>query len=62
MKEFNQIKYIQQYNKEHYKTFKVNLKIKEYDELDKILKKKNLTKADFLKKAIEDIKKDWDQF
>ena len=58
MKEFNQIKYIQQYNKEHYKTFKVNLKIKEYDELDKILKKKNLTKADFLKKAIEDIKKD----
>lgn len=58
MKEFNQIKYIQQYNKEHYKTFKVNLKIKEYDELDKILKKKKLTKADFLKKAIEDIKKD----
>lgn len=58
MKEFNQIKYIQQYNKEHYKTFKVNLKIKEYDELDKILKKKNLTKADFLKKAIEEIKKD----
>ena len=40
MKDFNQQKYIQQYNKEHYKTFKVDLKISEWNELDKILKKK----------------------
>ena len=56
MKDFNQQKYIQQYNKEHYKTFKVDLKISEWNELDKILKKKKISKADFLRKAIDDLK------
>lgn len=57
MKEFNQAKYIQQYNKEHYKTFKVDLKKDELEKLDKLLKEKGLTKAQFLRDAIEKIKR-----
>lgn len=57
MKEFNQSKYIQEYNKEHYKTFKVDLKIKEFEELEKILKKAKLTKAEFLRQSIKEYKK-----
>ena len=53
MKEFNQVKYIQQYNKEHYKTFKVDLKIEEMEKLEKILKEKGMTKAQFLRDAIK---------
>lgn len=53
---FNQSKYVQGYIKEHYKTFKVNLKVKEMDSLDKLLKKKGITKAEFLRKAIEKLK------
>lgn len=56
MEKFNQQKYIQQYNKEHYKTFKVNLKQKEWDELEAILKQKGLSKAQFLRLAIKDLK------
>ena len=56
MKEFNQSKYIQEYNKEHYKTFKVDLKIKEFEELEKILKKAKLTKAEFLRQSIIEYK------
>lgn len=56
MKEFNQSKYIQEYNKEHYKTFKVDLKIKEFEELEKIIKKAKLTKAQFLRNAIQSFK------
>ena len=54
---FNQNKYIQQYNKEHYKTFKVDLPKKDKEELDGMLKEDNLTKAEFLKRAIEQYKK-----
>lgn len=62
-KEFNQQKYIQQYNKEHYKTFKVDLKKEELDNINMLLKEKNMTKAEFLRlsiKALEtnQIKKD----
>lgn len=56
MEKFNQSKYIQEYNKEHYKTFKVDLKIKEFEELEKILKKAQLTKAQFLRNAIQNFK------
>lgn len=55
--EFNQQKYIQEYNKKHYKTFKVDLKKEEFDELNELLKEKNLTKAKFLRDAIEKLKK-----
>ena len=56
MEKFNQSKYIQEYNKEHYKTFKVDLKIKEFEELEKILKKVKLTKAEFLRQSIIEYK------
>lgn len=55
-KEFNQNKYIQEYNKEHYKTFKVDLKKEELEELNKLLLKCNLTKAQFLRNAIDTLK------
>lgn len=53
---FNQQDYIKEYNKAHYKTFKVDLKITEFEELEKILKKAKLTKAQFLRNAIKDLK------
>lgn len=46
-----------EYNKKHYKPFKVDLKIEELEELEEILKKKGLTKAQFLRNAIKMIKK-----
>lgn len=57
MKEFDQNKYIQQYNKEHYSAFKVDLLKSEKVEIDNILNLKNISKANFLRKAIEEIKK-----
>lgn len=57
MKQFNQLEYQKEYNKEHYKTFKVDLKKEEFEELDKILKEKGLTKAQFLRNAIEQLLK-----
>lgn len=56
MSKFNQVDYIREYNKEHYKMFKVNLKSEEFAELDKLLKKNNLTKAQFLRNAIYTLK------
>lgn len=52
MEKFNQQKYIQEYNKEHYKTFKVDLKKDEYDKLDSYLKSKGISKAQFLRNAM----------
>ena len=49
--------YKRSYNKEHYKTFKVDLKTEEWDEIDTILKQKGITKAQFLRDAIKMIKK-----
>ena len=57
MSKTNQQKYIQQYNKEHYKAFKVDLKVEELEELESILKSKGITKAQFLRNAIKDLKK-----
>lgn len=48
--------YIQEYNRKHYKAFKVDLRIDELEELNGILKKEGLSKADFLRKAILDLK------
>ncbi len=57
MKEkFNQIKYQQEFNKKHYKTFKVDLKKEEMLELENLLKKFNLTKAEFLRNSIKELK------
>lgn len=54
---FNKKEYDLLYKKQNYKKFIVDLKIKDYEELEKLLKEKNLTKAHFLRNAIEDLKK-----
>lgn len=54
---FNQQEYIQEYNKAHYKAFKVDLRIEELEELNELLKKRGLSKAQFLRDAIKEIKK-----
>lgn len=53
---FDEKKYRIQYNKNHYSTFKVDLLKNEKAELDELLKMQNLTKAQFLRNAIEDLK------
>ena len=49
---FNFNKYRQEYNKEHYKTFKVDLRTDEMEQLEEILEKTKLTKAQFLRYCI----------
>ena len=57
MKEkFNQSKYTQNYNKEHYKVFKVDLKKEEHEELENMLKEDKKTKAEFLRESIKKYK------
>lgn len=56
MKTFDQNKYIQEYNKKHYKRFLVDLPIDYYKKLDIYLKKNKLTKSMFLKNIIDKIK------
>lgn len=55
-KEFNQLEYIKEYNKEHYKAFKVDLKKEELDNINKLLKENKMTKADFLRLSIKALK------
>ena len=53
MNKFNQQKYIQKYNKEHYKTFKVDLKLEEFNKLEQYLKDNKISKATFLRQAMK---------
>jgi len=55
MDKFNESKYKQQYSKEHYKKFNVDLKKEEFDFLTKILKEKNITKVQFVRDAIKNL-------
>ena len=55
-KEFNQLEYIKEYNKKHYKAFKVDLKEEELNNINKLLKENNMTKADFLRLSIKALK------
>lgn len=50
---FDENKYRQEFNKKNYKQFKVDLKNDEYERLNKKLEEKQITKATFLRKAIE---------
>ena len=50
-KEFNQLEYIKEFNKKNYKQFKADLKILEKEELNKLLKKHNLSNAEFIRKS-----------
>ena len=52
MAEFNQQKYIQGYNKEHYKSFRVDLKKEEWEKANELLKINNMTKADLVITAL----------
>ena len=56
MEKIKQKKYLQEYKKEHYKAFKVDLKVEELEELEALLQKKGLSKAQFLRNAIKDLK------
>lgn len=53
---FDQKKYNQEYNKTHYKRFVVDLTVEEFEKLEKLLKKKQLSKATFLRDAINNLK------
>lgn len=55
---FDKKKYDREYIKNNYKTFKVDLKNEEYDRLNKKLEEKKITKATFLRKAIEKLEND----
>ena len=59
MSEFNQNKYIQEYRKNKKKQFNVDLNKDESEELEKLLKEKELTKVQFIRNAIEELKKDY---
>ena len=56
-KKFNQKEYIKDFHKKYYSQFKVDLKKEEKEEIDMLLKEKNLTKAQFLRNAVEELKK-----
>ncbi len=59
-KEFNQKEYINNYKKEHYSPVKITLKKDEKVELDRLLKIKGITQTEFLRNAIEQLKKEID--
>lgn len=59
-KEFNQKEYIKNYKKEHYSPVKITLKKDEKLELDRLLKIKGITQTEFLRNAIEQLKKEID--
>lgn len=58
MEKFNQKKYIQNYQNEHYSIFKVKLKKEEKKELDDLLAAVNLNQAQFLRNAIQKFKEE----
>ena len=53
---FDQKAYEQKYKKEHYSAFKVDLKRNEKEELDELLKSAKISKAAFLRNAINDLR------
>ena len=53
----NNIDYIKGYNKEHYVRLQVYLKPDEMEELEKELNRLGLTKSQFIKDAIKELKK-----
>lgn len=53
---FNQSKYITTWQKENKKQFKVSLDLNEFEEADKLLKENNLSKIDFVRLALKNLK------
>lgn len=56
-KKFDKVKYDIAFHKQYYSQFRVDLKKEEMEELDLLLKEKNITKAQFLRNAIEELKR-----
>lgn len=54
---FNQIKYINDYKKKFKARFSTDINKSEMEELEKLLKEKGLSKAQFLRNAIDQLKK-----
>lgn len=55
---FDKKEYDKKYHKEHYKQFKAKLKKQDYDELNELLKEKNMKKPEFIllaKKNLESL-------
>lgn len=50
-KEFNQLDYIKNYDKEHYGKFSAKLKKEELEEINNFLKEKNINKREFVLKG-----------
>ena len=50
---FNQKEYINNYKKENYRTFKVEMQKQEKEHLDSLLKENNLKGAEFLRLSIK---------
>ena len=57
-KKFNQKEYINNWKKQHKAQFKVDLNKDEKEELDKLLEEKGITKAQFLRDSIKQLKED----
>lgn len=57
-KKFDKTKYVDSYRKKHKAQFNVDLNIEEKEELEILLKNNNLTKAQFLRNAINILKSD----
>lgn len=55
-KKFNQVKYIDNFRKQNKAQFNVDLNIEEKKELDALLKELNLSKTQFLRNAIAELK------
>lgn len=56
-KKFDKRKYDIEYIRTHKKQFRVDLNILEFNELDVLLKERNLSKTQFLRNAIKELKK-----
>ncbi len=54
---FDKKKYDIEYINTHKRHLNVKLNIKELEELEELLKKKNMTKVQFVRNAIEELKK-----
>ena len=61
-KKFNQTRYVDDYRKKYKAQFNVDLNIQEKEELEKLLKKCNLSKTQFLRNAIDLLKKNSNLF
>ena len=56
---FDKRKYDAEFKKKNYKHFIVDITIKEMEELNILLNRHNLTKAQFLRNSINELKKKW---